>query len=79
MRYNTDYTHQDMFDEVCAEEVFHLYMEYAIKRFKKRYSRNPTEQDIVRMHNGGMYKGYKINATNKYYVRYLKFKQATIK
>ena len=75
----TEYTHDDMFDENCAEEVFHLYMELASERFVRKYGKVPTEQDIVRMHNGGMYRGYRINATKKYYKRYLKFKKDTIK
>lgn len=75
----TEYTHNDMFDETCAEEVFHLYMELASERFINKYNKLPTEQDIVRMHNGGMYRGYRIKATKKYYNRYLRFKRDTIK
>lgn len=73
-RYNTSYTHSDMFQENCAEEVFYLYMQYASERFCNKYNRAPTEEEIVRMHNGGLYRGYRIKATLKYYKRYLKFK-----
>jgi len=72
--YGTDYTHQDAFNEHCAEEIFTLYINAGIKRFVKRYSKQPTEQDIVRMWNGGFYKGYRKKTTIKYYRRYLRFK-----
>lgn len=74
LRFGTSYTHQQMFNEQCAEEVFHLYMTYATKHFQKKYGKSPTEEDIVRMHNGGLYKGYRIDATKKYYDKYLSFK-----
>lgn len=77
-RYGTTYTHEEMFDEICAEEVFYLYMRYASKRFKKLYKRSPTEEEIVRMHNGGMYQGHKIKATVKYYKKYLKFEKVMV-
>lgn len=74
LRFGTDYTHKQMFQDECAVEVFNLYMQYASKKFCKKYGKDPTEQDIVRMHNGGLYRGYRIKATLKYYKRYLKFK-----
>ena len=74
-RYGTTYTHEEMFDEICAEEVFYLYMRYASRRFKKLYKRSPTEEEVVRMHNGGMYQGHKIGATVKYYKKYLEFEK----
>lgn len=73
-RFGTDYSHRDMFEESCAEEVFYLYMEYASERFCEKYGREPNEEEIVRMHNGGLYRGYRIKATEDYYKRYLKFK-----
>lgn len=73
--YGTKYTHQDAFNESCAEEIFILYIDAGIKRFEKKYNKEPTEQDIVRMWNGGVYTGYKKQATLKYYRRYLRFKK----
>ena len=73
--HGTSYTHYDMFDDRCAEEVFYLYMEIASERFCKKYGRYPNEEEIVRMHNGGMYQGYRIKATEKYYKKYLWWKR----
>ncbi len=73
--YNTNYTHEDAFDEICSEEMFNLYIGMGIKLYIKKYSVKPSEEDIVRMWNGGCYKGYKYKATEKYYLRYLKFKK----
>lgn len=72
--YGTSYTHEDAFDKNCAEEMFHLYLSAGIKRFKRIYDRDPTEGEIVRMWNGGIYQGYRIKATVKYFRRYKKFK-----
>lgn len=68
--YGTSYTHEDAFNENCAEEIFHLYISAGIERFTKIYNRPPTEGEIVRMWNGGIYKGYRIKATIKYYRKY---------
>lgn len=77
--YGTKYTHQDAFNEGCAEEIFNLYIEAGVKRFKFKYGKNPTEKDIVRMWNGGLYNGYKKQSTLKYYRRYLRFKRGMSK
>jgi hypothetical protein len=73
--YGTDYTHQDAFNVVCSEEIFNLAIKAGIKRYKRIYCRSPTEGELVRMWNGGIYRGYKIDATLKYYKRYKKFKK----
>lgn len=73
--YNTNYTHKQAFDEAYSREMFMLYMSYGIKRFKKRYCRSPTEEEVVRFWNGGIYKGYKMKATKKYYKKYLRYKK----
>lgn len=77
--YGTTYTHQDAFNEDCAEEIFNLYISYGVKRFKNKYNKEPTEQDIVRMWNGNCYNGYKKKSTLKYYERYKKFKKILLK
>lgn len=76
--HNTNYKHKQMFKEKFAEEVTLLYLKSGIKRFKKIYRKSPTEEQVVRMHNGGIYKGYRIKATLPYYRRYLKIKNKTL-
>ncbi len=73
--YGTDYRHKDMFDEEASEEVFMLYLCYGKEVFFKKHCRFPTEEEMVRMWNGGIYKGYKYNQTKVYYQKYLDVKQ----
>ena len=73
--YGTDYRHKDMFDEEASEEVFMLYLCYGKEVFLKKHCRFPTEEEMVRMWNGGIYKGYKYNQTKLYYQKYLDVKQ----
>lgn len=72
--YGTDYTHLDAFDEVCSEEMFILYLSAGIERFKRIYKKYPREQDIVRMWNGSIYKGYRIRSTLRYWAQYERLK-----
>lgn len=71
--YGTKYTHDDMFNVACAEEVFKLYSKMGIQRYIKKYGVEPTTEDIVRNWNGGIYQGHYINATRKYYKKYIKW------
>lgn len=73
--YGTDYQHKDMFDEEASEEVFMLYLCYGKEVFLKKHCRFPTEEEMVRMWNGGIYKGYKYNQTKSYYQKYLDVKE----
>lgn len=73
--YDTAYTHEEMFDPVCAREVYKLYIEYGIKLYESKFKEPPNEQQIVRMWNGGIYRGYKMQATIKYWKRYQIFKK----
>lgn len=73
--YNTNYTHQDAFDESCAEEMFSLYIGMGIELYKSKHGVEPSEESIVRFWNGGIYSGHKRQTTIKYYKRYLKFKK----
>ena len=73
--YGTDYRHNDMFNEEASEEVFMLYLCYGKEVFLKKHCRFPTEEEIVRMWNGGIYKGYKYNQTKSYYQKYLDVKE----
>jgi hypothetical protein len=72
--YGTKYEHNDMFDVSCAEEVFRLYSKMGINMYIKKYGVKPTTETIVRNWNGGIYQGYRINDTKKYYLKYLEFK-----
>jgi len=73
--YGTEYYHEQMFSEKASEEVFKLYMCYGREVFLKKHCRFPTEEEMVRMWNGGIYKGYTYNQTKKYYNKYLDVKE----
>ena len=73
--YGTEYYHEQMFSEKASEEVFKLYMCYGREVFLKKHCRFPTEEEMVRMWNGGIYKGYKYKQTKKYYKKYLNVKE----
>jgi hypothetical protein len=73
--YGTDYRHKDMFYEEASEEVFMLYLCYGREVFLNKHCRFPTEEEMVRMWNGGIYKGYKYNQTKVYYQKYLDVKE----
>jgi len=71
--FQTTYTHDDMFQVECAEEVFRLYTLMGVERYIKKYGVVPTTEVIVRNWNGGIYQGHRINATRKYYREYVKW------
>ncbi len=73
--YGTDYRHNDMFYEEASEEVFVLYLCYGKEVFLKKHCRFPTEEELVRMWNGGIYKGYTYKETKQYYKKYLSVKE----
>jgi len=73
--YGTSYTHQQAFNEKIAKEMFMLYIKAGIKLFIDKYNISPTEQDIVRFWNGGIYSGYKNKSTIKYWLKYKKYKK----
>lgn len=73
--YGTEYYHEQMFSEKASEEVFKLYMCYGREVFLKKHCRFPTEEEMVRMWNGGIYKGYTYNQTKEYYKKYLDVKE----
>ena len=73
--YGTNYKHRDMFSEQASEEVFKLYLCLGKEKFLKKHDRFPTEEELVRMWNGGIYKGYTYNQTKLYYQKYLNVKQ----
>ena len=68
--YGTSYTHEDSFDKICSEEIFSLYLTAGIDIFCKKFGRDPTEEEVVRMWNGGIYDGFKEETTIRYYMKY---------
>ena len=70
----TDYKHIDMFNVDVAEAFFYDYIDICTKYYTRVEKKPPTEQDLVRMYNGG-YTGYKKKATLLYYQNYLKWKE----
>jgi len=77
--YGTSYTHKQAFNKHTAKEMFILYLKAGIRLFKRRHSRLPSESEIVRMWNGGIYMGYRKTSTLKYLKRYLHYKSLLIK
>lgn len=72
--YNTNFSHDEMFNEEKAELVAVLYLKKGVELFRKKYKKHPTEKQVVRMFNGNIYNGFKKDSTLKYYQRYLDFK-----
>lgn len=68
--YGTSFLHHDAFDVCKSKEMFVLYLQAGIKRYVRLYNRQPTEEEVVRMWNGGIYQGYKRKSTIKYYRKY---------
>jgi hypothetical protein len=71
--YGTDYIHQDAFDINCAEEIFELYIKLWTSKLEKRQNRAATEEDIVRIWNGGP-QGWRRDSTLDYLKKYKYYK-----
>ena len=76
-KYGTKYTHQDAFNEACAEEIFELYIQMWSKKLETKEQRPVTEQDIVRIWNGGP-RGYKRSSTLDYLEKYQEYKEILV-
>ena len=72
--FGTSYTHEQMFEPACAEEVAKLYMQMGAELYRKRHGKEPTVEVLVRNHNGGIYRGYKNEKTKSYYKKYLRYR-----
>jgi len=67
-----DWIHEDAFQRDVAIQIFEAYMaRYATK---ERLGREPTIEDIARIHNGGP-NGYKKPSTDKYWKKVKKLWQ----
>lgn len=73
--YGTEYTHEDTKEIIVSEEIFVKYIRIGIKLYKKRCGTLPNEFDIVRMWNGGIYRGYEYPSTIPYLKKYRKHKK----
>lgn len=73
--YGTSYTHEDAMNPEIAEDIFIKYISMGIKLYTDKCGFPPTDKEIVRMWNGGIYKGYEYEATKPYLAKYLKFKE----
>lgn len=72
--YGTKYIHEDAINISNSEDIFIKYISIGIKIYKKKHNHDPTEKQIVRMWNGGIYKGYKYKSTIPYVKKYIKQK-----
>lgn len=68
--FNTNYSHNQMIDSLKSVQVFKLYLTKGINRYMYKYDKYPQTNHIVRMWNGGIYQGYRINDTKKYFEKY---------
>ena len=75
--FGTSYVHSDAFDEACSGEIFELYISIWIKKLEKREKRPVTEEDIVRIWNGGP-RGYQKHSTLDYLDKYYEYKDKLI-
>jgi len=67
-----DWIHEDAFQRDVAIQIFEAYMDrYATK---ERLGREPTIEDVARIHNGGP-NGYKKPSTDKYWKKVKKLWQ----
>lgn len=69
--YGTTYTHKDAYNPKIAEDIFVKYLSLGIKLYKDRCGVEPTTNQIVRMWNGGIYKGYRYESTKPYLKKFL--------
>ena len=74
--FNTSYTWPESAkDTTTAKEIMCYYLELGQQIYYKKHNKYPTEYELVRMWNGGIYQGYKIKATKKYLIKYMKNKK----
>lgn len=69
--YGTNYRHKDAYDPAIAEDIFIKYLTLGIKLYKEKCGVEPTTNQIVRMWNGGIYKGHQYESTKPYLAKFL--------
>lgn len=72
--YGTTYTHDDAKNPIIAQDIFVKYLSLGIKLYKLRCGFPPNEDAIVRMWNGGIYRGYEYSDTIPYLEKYKDYK-----
>lgn len=73
--YGTKYKHKDAMSVKKSEDMFMKIMTAGAKRIRTKHNREATDEELVRMWNGGIYSGYKSGFTKKYYQKYLRYKK----
>lgn len=64
--YGNNYIHSDMFNDSIARIVCEGLLNYGISLYYNKHCKYPTTEDLLRMWNGGIYTGYKKDATLVY-------------
>lgn len=72
--YGTTYTHQDAKNPKIAQDIFVKYLSLGIELYTLRCGYPPSEDEIVRMWNGGIYRGYEYTDTLPYLAKYKEYK-----
>lgn len=70
--YGTNFVHEDAFEIEKAERIFKLYIKRWVKHLERVEGRKATNEDVVRIWNGGP-NGYKKKSTLIYYNKYKKY------
>jgi hypothetical protein len=65
-RFGTTYRHKDMFDSAKGRKVAYLYLKLGSELYEKKHSKSPTQTELLRMYNGGIYNGHRNKKTLKY-------------
>jgi hypothetical protein len=72
--YGTKYTHNDMFTDSIARIVCEGLLNYGISLYYNKHCKYPATEDLLRMWNGGIYTGYKKDATLVYVEKFNQLK-----
>lgn len=65
--YKTKYVHKDALDKKKAFEICRLYLGYWGAQYKKKTGKEPTDEVLARIWNGGP-NGWKKKATDDYWI-----------
>jgi len=71
-QFNTTYTHQDCFNPEIAKLITENLLRLGAEMHLEKCGVEANESDIVRMHNGGIYRGSNKESTLKYLEDYYK-------
>jgi hypothetical protein len=73
--YGTNFTHLDAKNPEIAQDLFVKYISLGIKLYELKCGHRPSEDEIVRMWNGGIYRGYEYEDTVPYLKKYKNYKK----